>query len=457
MRCTDLSKISLGGLALLVAFGTLACEAEDGGGTPDTAVADTASADATGEDTAAADATGEDTTTADATGEDTTTADATGDTVGGAVAIIASEGGVVELPDGLGRLIIPADALAADTTITVALEVSDKPGSIGPAIVFGPSGTTFDPPATLELNVDDSGWDTSFDAYGLTPTLVIDQGDTFEGVLGLGKEDDGPERFLVKHFSTYEWTPGPSSGWKSDLAFPKACYDLWSEPAAGGSPLPGANQSFIGSCPQARAMLRKPNAEASSFPPSGLGGVDVSFMGVLEWPDVAGGHMTVVNTDATSGTLNPSGQVALHWDVYIRFWSVPTAPSWCTGSNMQSVIEESIARAGGETERMLYEGVTATCKAPPATGSTNGVITTSYSVCQCQVAFGAFPWPNEPIPYTVSGTQLDLFGELFDFSTKPGVNRWWMNVPVIATLDMVTELPETSLYAFAKMKLLVQQ
>lgn len=55
----------------------------------------------------------------------------------------------------------------------------------------------------------------------------------------------------------------------------------------------------------------------------------------------------------------------------------------------------------------------------------------------------------------MEGTQLDLFGERFDFSVAVDATEWWMNMPVIATVDIVAPLPDTSEYAFAKMKLLV--
>ncbi len=377
------------------------------------------------------------------------------DTTDGAVLIVASEGGVLPLPDGLGRLIVPPGALAADTTLTVALAPSTSPRSIGPSIIFGPSGTTFDPPATLELTPDDAGWDASLEAFGLAPALVIDQGDSYESVLGLGEDENGVEIFLVSHFSTFERTAAPSWGWQTSLAFPKSCYDLWSETPAGGTPPAGANQALSGSCPQARALVRTSVPDAQKWPPTGLGGVNVIFMGVLEWPDVTGGRMSVVHDGEARGSLNPTGQVALKWDIHVRFHSETREPSWCNGALVKSVIEDAIARAGGETERMLYTGVTATCSSPPSTQSTNGVTTSYYGVCRCEVGFGGFPWPDEPIPYTVEGTQLDLFGERFDFSVAADASQWWMNMPVIATVDIVAPLPETSDYAFAKMKLLV--
>jgi len=459
MRFFGIPMFTRGAVAALAATVVFGCGPDSGTTAADTAIAaDTATVDGTATDAAVPDAAVPDAAAGDTTAADTVSTDTVpGDVVAGGVSIVAAEGGEVPLPDGLGRLLVPAGALGADTTITVELAPNRGAGGVGPAIVFGPSGTTFDPPATLELVVDDSGWDASLEVFGLAPTLVIDEGDHYESVLSLGAEGDGTEVYLVEHFSTFERTPGPSWGWQTDLAFPKACYELWGEAAEGGSPPAGAGQTFIGTCPQARAMVRQPTVEGNLFPPTGLGSVPVDFMGVLEWPDVAGGHMTVVPSDATSGTLNPSGQVALHWDVYIRFSYTDVRPSWCSGSRMKSAIDASLARAGGETERMLYGDVAATCDAPARTDYASGVAQSSYRVCRCLVEFAPFPWPNEPIPYTVSGTQLDLFGELFDFSVRPDANRWWMNVPVVSTLDLLAELPDTSEYAYAKMKLLISE
>lgn len=70
------------------------------------------------------------------------------------VAINAAEGGRVELAKA--TLEIPANSLAADTTITAtakspASTLPDQSTLRGQQFVFGPAGTTFDPAATLVL------------------------------------------------------------------------------------------------------------------------------------------------------------------------------------------------------------------------------------------------------------------------------------------------------------------
>lgn len=72
------------------------------------------------------------------------------------VPISAAEGGRVEL--GKATLEIPANSLAADTTITATAKaptstLPDQSTLRGQQFVFGPAGTTFDPAATLVLPI----------------------------------------------------------------------------------------------------------------------------------------------------------------------------------------------------------------------------------------------------------------------------------------------------------------
>lgn len=78
------------------------------------------------------------------------------------VAIVASEGGSLMVTtadnEALAGLVldIPAGALAADTTITAdrVADIADAPA--GPAVDFGPDGTTFSGGATLTLPLSDT-------------------------------------------------------------------------------------------------------------------------------------------------------------------------------------------------------------------------------------------------------------------------------------------------------------
>lgn len=60
----------------------------------------------------------------------------------------AAEGGTVTSEDGIVRLTVPPDALAADTPIAVA-PASPPDGEVGPAYAFTPEGTRFSSPAAL--------------------------------------------------------------------------------------------------------------------------------------------------------------------------------------------------------------------------------------------------------------------------------------------------------------------
>lgn len=67
-------------------------------------------------------------------------------------AVPAATGGSVTLPGG-AAVQIPANALAADTTITIQELSAPPPGGVGAAYDLGPSGTTFSQPVTVSIPV----------------------------------------------------------------------------------------------------------------------------------------------------------------------------------------------------------------------------------------------------------------------------------------------------------------
>jgi hypothetical protein len=66
------------------------------------------------------------------------------------VAISAATGGLVASPSGSGKLTVPAGALAADTELTLAVQPAEA-GTATSVYEFGPDGTQFAVPCTLEL------------------------------------------------------------------------------------------------------------------------------------------------------------------------------------------------------------------------------------------------------------------------------------------------------------------
>lgn len=68
------------------------------------------------------------------------------------VSVTAKDGGTVADPGGKGSLAIPAGALAADTTITLAVRAPEN-GAATDIFDFGPDGTMFTPSAKLSIKV----------------------------------------------------------------------------------------------------------------------------------------------------------------------------------------------------------------------------------------------------------------------------------------------------------------
>jgi hypothetical protein len=73
-----------------------------------------------------------------------------------AAAEIGAEGGTLLSPDGLLRIDVPAGAVDAPVTFTVARVAEAPAGAIGPAFELGPPGTVFAAPAQVTLRYDAS-------------------------------------------------------------------------------------------------------------------------------------------------------------------------------------------------------------------------------------------------------------------------------------------------------------
>ncbi len=112
------------------------------------------------------------------------------------VEVTASKGGVVASKDGKSSLNIPASALSKDTTIT--LEVSAPAnGSVTDVLDFGPSGTTFSTPATLDIAVDASKL-----VSGKKFSLAVEENGKWVAIAG-STYANGKVSGPVAHFSKY--------------------------------------------------------------------------------------------------------------------------------------------------------------------------------------------------------------------------------------------------------------
>jgi hypothetical protein len=151
--------------------------------------------------------------------------------------VTAASGGTVSAPAGSANegteVDIPAGALAADTTVTIAQVVGDSPyPSNVLTYVFGPEGTTFSAPVTITLKVDPayllasglaltdlrvshrSGTNppeiltpTATDAVASTVTVQTDHFSTFAAV-GYSDELMKGTYYVISHF----YDPGESQG-----------------------------------------------------------------------------------------------------------------------------------------------------------------------------------------------------------------------------------------------------
>ena len=112
------------------------------------------------------------------------------------VQVPASKGGVVAAPGDKGKLTIPANALGADTTITLALSPAAS-DTVTEIFDFGPSGTTFSTPATLEIAADASKL-----ATGKSFALAVQEGTTWKPIAG-STYANGKVSGPVAHFSKF--------------------------------------------------------------------------------------------------------------------------------------------------------------------------------------------------------------------------------------------------------------
>jgi hypothetical protein len=119
----------------------------------------------------------------DATESDTVAIDIEAGVGPAVTAVIGPDAGSLVSSDGKTTLTIPAGALSAAVTLTMARVTSPSPGTVGPVYEIGPSGTTFSQPAILASPYD--------------PTL-------------LGATD--PSEMEIAYFDGTAWQPdGPRS------------------------------------------------------------------------------------------------------------------------------------------------------------------------------------------------------------------------------------------------------
>ena len=113
---------------------------------------------------------------------------------------VGANGGVLTTPSGNAKLIIPAGALTANTTITVSQNVQN--GGIGDSYNFEPTGLTFNTPVTISLKYDPTLLPT-----GINETdLVIDyqDGDNWVGIPSTVDVVSHVVNGQTTHFTTYE-------------------------------------------------------------------------------------------------------------------------------------------------------------------------------------------------------------------------------------------------------------
>lgn len=145
------------------------------------------------------------TTATTSTGAATTGSEGSGGSATASVAIVAAEGGTVELGDA--TLVVPPDALEADTTIVgEARDTSGSPDAVtlrGAVYDFGPDGTAFDPAATLIVQVNEEpGDDERVVLSWLDGSEWVDLPTTVEG---------GEASAPVEHFTDFALRVVPAS------------------------------------------------------------------------------------------------------------------------------------------------------------------------------------------------------------------------------------------------------
>ncbi len=112
------------------------------------------------------------------------------------VDVTASKGGVVASKDGKASLNIPASALGKDTTITLEISAPAN-GSVTDVLDFGPTGTKFSTPATLDVAVDASKL-----VSGKKFSLAVEENGKWVAIAG-STYANGKVSGPVDHFSKY--------------------------------------------------------------------------------------------------------------------------------------------------------------------------------------------------------------------------------------------------------------
>lgn len=116
------------------------------------------------------------------------------------VAISAAQGGAVAMPDNSASITIPPGALTADTTITIKRlsksGLPDEANLASAAFEFGPTGTTFATPATLQLAFSGQVTDDK------QAVLAVLDGGAWKTIDGSALAA-GVVSASISHFSTY--------------------------------------------------------------------------------------------------------------------------------------------------------------------------------------------------------------------------------------------------------------
>jgi hypothetical protein len=111
------------------------------------------------------------------------------------VAVSAVAGGLVASPSGSGKLTVPAGALAADTELTLAVQPAEA-GTAASVYEFGPDGTQFLVPCTLELAF------TGEVPSGKKAVLAVEEGGTWTEIPGSALAG-GKVTGNIDHFSRF--------------------------------------------------------------------------------------------------------------------------------------------------------------------------------------------------------------------------------------------------------------
>lgn len=122
---------------------------------------------------------------------------------GGATATIGASGGTLVADFGRVTLVVPAGALAADTSITIAPITNTAPAGLGHAYRLSPDGLTFGVPASLTLALDDE------DQHSTDIAVVSAATQTQAGTWSVQQVTSNAQQHTVTvslpHFSDWSW------------------------------------------------------------------------------------------------------------------------------------------------------------------------------------------------------------------------------------------------------------